>query len=495
MKPSGIARLARQMEAAPDPWTRREFLRTTLAAGAGLFLSGQTGFGQRHRLRSRPRVLIIGAGFSGLACAFELQGAGADVIVLEARGRLGGRVLSLDSFIKGRLVEAGGELIGSNHPTWVAYANRFGLHFDDVLEPEPDQSPITLNGCIYRGEALAELWNSIRSAMPLLNKDARTVNLNAPWKTPDAGRLDHLSLEKVSHTWSLDKRTRQGLLALIGNDNAASPKLESYLGVIASVAGGGFEQYWTETEVFRCRGGNQRLAFKLAEAIGEDRIHLRAPVEQIHLGDQRVTLSTAGGTTFEGDFVVLTVPPNAWNNFDVNPEIPLAYRVQAGPAVKYLSSVKRPFWLADSLSANSMSNGPIGATWEGTEAQRTDPNEPACLTVFSGGLAAQRCLAISPKVRTEVLGRKLEKIYPGYLANVDRSIFMNWPADKYTLCGYTTPALGEVTTKYPLLREGFSDRMFFAGEYTSLLFPGYMEGGLHSGATLAKTLAQKVNLV
>src|SRR6202045_2759631 len=110
MKPSAIARLARQMGAAPDPWTRRQFLRTTLAAGAGLFLSGQTAFGQRRRRGSRPRVIIIGAGFSGLACAFELQGAGADVIVLEARGRLGGRVLSMDSFIKRRVVEAGGEL-------------------------------------------------------------------------------------------------------------------------------------------------------------------------------------------------------------------------------------------------------------------------------------------------------------------------------------------------------------------------------------------------
>lgn len=74
-------------------------------------------------------------------------------------------------------------------------------------------------------------------------------------------------------------------------------------------------------------------------------------------------------------------------------------------------------------------------------------------------------------------------------------MFMNWPADKWTLCGYSNPGLGEVTTKYPLLREGLAGRLHFAGEYTSLLFPGYMEGGLNSGATLAKRLAHKSNLI
>jgi len=76
-----------------------------------------------------------------------------------------------------------------------------------------------------------------------------------------------------------------------------------------------------------------------------------------------------------------------------------------------------------------------------------------------------------------------------------KPMFMTWPADKYTLCGYSAPVLGEARMKYPLLREGFAHRMYFAGEWTSLLFPGYMEGGLHSRATLAQRRARKVNLV
>ena len=82
------------------------------------------------------RVVVIGAGFSGLACAYELQSAGYKVTVLDSRNRVGGRVLSFSDVVTGRTVEGGGELIGSNHPTWVAYAKRFGLTFLDVTESE-----------------------------------------------------------------------------------------------------------------------------------------------------------------------------------------------------------------------------------------------------------------------------------------------------------------------------------------------------------------------
>ena len=88
---------------------------------------------------ARPRVLVIGAGFGGLSCAYQLQQAGADVRILEARNRVVGRVLSLGNFIPGRVVEGGAELIGSNHPTWMAYAKLFGLELREVASPHDDE--------------------------------------------------------------------------------------------------------------------------------------------------------------------------------------------------------------------------------------------------------------------------------------------------------------------------------------------------------------------
>jgi monoamine oxidase len=88
-----------------------------------------------HPLPKPKSVIVIGAGFAGLAAAYELHSVGYEVTVLESRRRVGGRVKTLYDFIEGRVIEAGAELIGSNHHAWLSYKHRFHLHFTNVLEP------------------------------------------------------------------------------------------------------------------------------------------------------------------------------------------------------------------------------------------------------------------------------------------------------------------------------------------------------------------------
>lgn len=493
MRTGSIARLMRRAGAAPSALSRRRFLQASLGAGLALMLPQRSL--TAAQAGTRPRVFVIGGGFAGLSCAYQLQRAGADVLVLEARNRFGGRVFTLANVVPGALVEAGAELIGGNHPTWMAYAKQFQLQMRDVSDEDDPASPLLIGGTTYRGKEALRLWEQIDQALARMTDDARPVDREQPWRTPDAERLDQLSFKEVAARWPVEANVRAAATALMANDNVFEPSEVSYLGILATIAGGGLEAFWSESEIYRCASGNQSLAERLAGAIGSERLRLRAPVESIELRGDGVRLNTASGQRLDGDAVVLTAPPSTWDRIAFDPPLPDGLRPHAGPAIKYLSVVDRPFWLEQGLGPDALSDTPVGETWEATDGQRRGPRDPACLTVFSGGAAARRCLEVPRRQRDGQMTAWLEALYPTYARHAGRRLFMAWPEERWTACGYTSPRLGEVTRIYPRLEEGFGGRLFFAGEYASLLFTGFMEGGLHSGAQLAKRLAQRLNLL
>ena len=173
-----------------DGISRRDMIQRSLAATAGVLLSEQFTAAQ-----GKPgRVVVIGAGFSGLAAAYELSRAGYTVTVVEARNRVGGRVLSFSDLVPGKNVEGGGELIGSNHPTWVTYAKQFKLEFLDVGE-EDAEAPITIGGKRLSEDASEALWEELEKTSNLLNAEAAKVtDAFEPWRTPNAEALDRRTL-------------------------------------------------------------------------------------------------------------------------------------------------------------------------------------------------------------------------------------------------------------------------------------------------------------
>src|SRR5687767_14379450 len=141
----------------PSGITRREMLQRSFAAGAALLISERFG---TPLTAGAGRVVVVGAGFSGLAAAYELSKAGYEVTVVEARNRVGGRVISFSDLVPGKNVEGGGELVGSNHPAWIAYAKQFKLDFLDVGE-EDLEFPVILNGKRLTGEQSEKLWEEM----------------------------------------------------------------------------------------------------------------------------------------------------------------------------------------------------------------------------------------------------------------------------------------------------------------------------------------------
>ena len=471
---------------------RRQFLKATLAASAGLLLSNEFGLAQAGRGK---HVVVVGGGFAGLACAHELKSAGYAVTVVEARNRVGGRVLSFKDLVQGKNVEGGAELIGSNHPTWVAYQEKFGLEFIDVTEEEDFSMPVYLGGKLLSDEEVETIYEEMEAAMNLLNPQAEKIDAEEPWKSPEAERLDKLPFSEWIKHLECGDLSRQAIDIQNASDNAVANDKASHLGMLAAIKGGGLDKYWTESEVYRCSGGNQQLAQRLAEMIGADNIILGLPVKQISTVGDKAVVTCADSRTIEADDVILAAPPTTWSKIRFNPELPARLATQMGTAVKYLAAVKNRYWRANMQMPDALTETFISQVWEGTDNQdKENADAPACQIGFSGGPQAEDCLNLPSGERDARYTAQMAKLFTGYKEAFVKSRFMDWPKEPWALAGYSFPAPGQITALGPTFYKGLG-RLHFAGEHTCYKFVGYMEGGLNSGASLARRIARRDGVV
>ena len=468
----------------PDGITRREMIERSLAAAAGILISDR--FTARPRAAA-GRVVIIGAGFSGLAAAYELSRAGYEVTVAEARNRVGGRIISFSDLVPGKIVEGGGELIGSNHPAWNAYAKQFKLEFLDVTEEDLD-FPVVLNGKRLTADESEALWEELETAFNTIVTDAAKVDADEPWKADGAEALDTRTLGDWIDALDASPLCKSGMHTMMTADNGVVTQWQSYLGNLAMVKGGGLEKYWSESEVYRCKGGNQQLARQFVTAIGANRVIMRTPVRAVDVTDGGARVTLASGKVLEAEHVLLTAPPPVWNKIAIDPPLPPGLAPQMGSNVKFLMALKSAFWRRAELAPEVMTDGPVSLTWHATDGQ-TGPGGEA-MVAFSGGPAADQCREWPAAQRNENYLAELQKVYRGIRPSYVRARFMDWPGDTWVKASYSFPAPGQVTSQGPTLREGIG-RLHFAGEYTSYAFMGYMEGALNSGAAAARRIASR----
>lgn len=480
-----------------DPLTRRSFLAATLAVGLGGLVSCRST--PKTTAGGGRKIVVIGAGFSGLMCAHELKAVGYRVQVLDARERVGGRVLSFHDLVPGGNVEGGGELIGSNHPTWAACKAKFGLEFLEIKEDESLDAPIILDDKRLTPDEGKALYEEMDTVLKLMTAQAQNVDAEQPWLTPGAVELDRKSTAEWLAKVDCSPMCLRGLRVQFESDNGVALHKQSFLGNLSQIKGGGLDRYWTDSETDRCKGGNQLLALKLAQAIGEKNIALKVAVKSIKDRGDKMVITTVGGQTVEADDVVLTVAPGVWSKIEFGEGLmPKGLAPQMGKCVKFLAALKTRCWVKAGLSPDATTDGDIGFTWDATDGQNIEPSTgkdgkpaaTACLTSFSGGPAAEHILARKTGPLVESYVAELSKLYPGIREDFVAGRFMDWPSEIWTGGSYSFPAPGQVTTQGPLLAKP-SGGLHFAGEHTCYKFVGYMEGALDSGARVAARIASR----
>jgi len=488
-RPKQAPRVQKRLpEAKVQPKTREAisgmpklvFLPTTFAAK------------NKRGAKKKKRIAVVGAGFAGLCAAYELSRFGYDVTVYEARDRVGGRVQSSDTFILGKTVERGAELIGSNHPLWLAYKREFGLKFSDVKDY--GSSPIRLKGKTLTAEKSHELLQQMDQVLEALTDKAATIlDPFQPWLNPDAEDLDNMNfVDWLEHEFPACKSLcKHAVIEQLQADNGVKAEMQSLLAVLAMIKGGGLASYWEDTEVYRCEGGNDTLAKRFAAELLRAKCEIRfnSPVHSIQLKNEKVCVEVNGQQTVPADDLILAVPPSVWKQIKFkNRDLQLKLNnwPQMGKNVKFLMNFKRRFWEDTGTSPTLTQDGPADLTWETTEEKRKGN---FAMVAFSGADDAAKCSDWPVSELRSNYTKALASVYVKINSEMQTHDFANWPIEPWTEASYCFPAPGEVVAWGPMFQLGYQRQIHFAGEHCCYAFIGYMEGALQSGFRTARRMA------
>jgi monoamine oxidase len=426
-------------------------------------------------------VLVLGAGLAGLAAARDLAAAGADVELLEARTRPGGRVEQavLDD---GRTVQMGGEVIGAFHTAYLGLAAELGLETERSYVAEPGAMSWDLAGGPGRGD-----WPPFFTGADIADAErieaacvrlAATVDPADPWSHPDASALDAISFAG----WMRSQGARPAVLRLhelgaLALSGGSTERL-SLLGQLRMVSAAGAEEIYGHEhwEGMRLAAGSATLALRMADGLG-DRMRLDARVTAVDVTPGGVRVTLAGGEELRAEAVVCALPVGPLRDVAVSgvsdARLASLHRQRQALAAKVVAAYPGPVWRAAGATGLSDGEGLVTSTW---------PQSDYALSMLVAPERFAHFLAAPPPARRAEILDCLARLYGPAAREPDALLERAWGVDPLTQGYIAQWAPGDLTAVGPL--HGTHEPPFYVCGSDHWV-AGYMEGAVRTGRAAA----------
>jgi monoamine oxidase len=503
---------------AADRFTRRRFVKGTLATGAAVAGPGAAAAEAKRHPTPRPKhrapatrradVAIIGAGFAGLTAARQLVSAGHSVIVLEARSRVGGRVWNHD-LGNGHVSERGATFVGPTQDQVMALASELGIGtfptYDtgkDVYIADSTRLEYADTGVTGNAPADPVILADLALTISKLDSMSQKVPVEAPWESPSASEWDSMTLQTWLDQNSLTTRFKELAATATRPIFGAEPSELSLLYVLFYIAASGnettpgtFERNFNTrngAQMSRFVGGSQAIALSVAQHLGgtghgtRGRVVLRSPVRRIEQTGTGVTV-TSDRLTVHCKQVIVAIPPTLAARIDYEPILPferdqLMQRFAQGTLTKVAAVYDTPFWRAGGLTGQAITTGgPVSATFDDS------PQDGSSGVVFGfvGGEWARSYNAMAPAARRAAVLAQYQSFFGSQASNPSGFFETTWAAERWTRgCPVGILGPGTLVAYGNWIRQPIG-RIHWAGTETSTYWTGYMDGAVRSGERAA----------